>query len=94
MQARLRVASHKVFIVMWYVYVLISKRSRYKYIGSTNNLNRRVIEHNDGLCTATKPYGPFELAAYVAVRDKDTAIGLEQYLKTASGAAFINKRIL
>jgi len=33
---------------MWYVYILQSKKNGKYYIGSTNNLKRRLIEHNSG----------------------------------------------
>ena len=79
---------------MWYVCVLKSNNSNYKYIGSTNELNRRVKEHNDGICKASSPYKPFGLIAYIAVENKEIAIKLEKYLKTGSGKAFLAKRIL
>jgi len=79
---------------MWYVYIVKSENSNYKYIGSTNELNRRLKEHNDGICKASKPYKPFRLIGYIAVCNKDIAIKLEKYLKTGSGKAFLAKRIL
>jgi predicted GIY-YIG superfamily endonuclease len=79
---------------MWYVYIIKSNKFTYKYIGSTNNLYRRLTQHNNGECEASKPYKPFELIAYIAVKSKDKAIKLEKYLKTGSGAVFLEKRIL
>lgn len=79
---------------MWYVYVIKSTKCKYKYVGATNDLERRVEKHNKGICKATKSYRPFELAAYLVVKSKDKAIKLERYLKTGSGAAFLEKRIL
>ena len=64
------------------------------YIGSTNAVQRRLIEHNDGLVEATRSRIPFTLEAYVAVKDKKKAIELEQYFKTGSGKAVLQKRIL
>ncbi|MDD5195169.1 MAG: GIY-YIG nuclease family protein [Candidatus Omnitrophica bacterium] len=79
---------------MWYVYILKSKVSKFKYTGSTNNIYRRLKEHNNGLCQATKHYKPFALWAYIAVSDKNIAINLEDYFKTGSGSAFVSKRLL
>ncbi|MBI2633702.1 MAG: GIY-YIG nuclease family protein [Parcubacteria group bacterium] len=31
---------------MWYVYVLSSKRTRKWYIGSTYDLQKRILNHN------------------------------------------------
>jgi len=64
------------------------------YVGSTNDIARRLTEHNSGKVDSTKNRTPFNLEAYFAVKDKSTAIDLEKYLKTGSGRAFLQKRIL
>ena len=79
---------------MWIVYVLRSQRDRNLYVGSTNDIQRRLLEHNTGIVDSTKDRIPFELEAYIAVRDKGRAIELERYFKTGSGKAVLNKRIL
>ena len=67
---------------------------KYKYVGTTNDLNRRIKEHNDGICKASNPYKPFKFIAYIAAEDKKKAIGLEKYLKTGSGTSFIRRHLL
>jgi putative endonuclease len=79
---------------MWYVYILRSSIDNKLYIGSTDNINRRLSEHNSGKVDSTKNRVPLSLEAYFAVKDKSKAIELEQYLKTGSGGAILNKRIL
>jgi putative endonuclease len=79
---------------MWYVYILRSAIDNKLYIGSTDNINRRLSEHNFGKVDSTKNRIPLQLEAYLAVKDKSKAIELEQYLKTGSGRAILNKRIL
>ncbi|MFH0772660.1 MAG: GIY-YIG nuclease family protein [Candidatus Omnitrophota bacterium] len=79
---------------MWYVYVLRSAKDNFLYIGSTNDLNRRIEEHENGICASTRLHCPFELAGYFALRDRGRAIEFEKYLKTGSGKAFLSKRIL
>ena len=79
---------------MWYVYVLKSRKHDWHYVGSTDDVRRRLREHNHGQSRATRPYAPFDLAAYVAVSSKSKAAALEKYFKTGSGRAFMNKRIL
>jgi putative endonuclease len=79
---------------MWFVYILKSLKDDDFYIGSTNNVHRRLTEHNLGNVDSTKCRIPFTLEAYVAVKDKSKAIELEQYLKTGSGRAVLQKRIL
>ncbi len=79
---------------MWYVYILKSARDKKLYIGSTDNINRRLLEHNSGEVEATKNRVPLILEAYVAVKDKVKASELEQYFKTGPGSAILNRRIL
>ena len=79
---------------MRFVYIIGSLNSKYKYIGCTGNLKRRLVEHNNGICKASKPYKPFRLLAYIAVRGRNKAIKLENYLKTGSGSAFVKKRLI
>jgi putative endonuclease len=64
------------------------------YIGSTNNIRRRLSEHNSGKVDSTKGRIPFSLEAYIGVKDQTRAIELEQYFKTGSGRALLKKRIL
>ena len=79
---------------MWYVYVLRSELDNHLYIGSTNDMQRRLIEHNSARVDSTKSRAPFKLEAYVAVKHQERAIALEQYFKTGSGKALLQKRIL
>jgi putative endonuclease len=79
---------------MWYVYILKSAIDNKLYVGSTNDIARRLTEHNSGKVGSTKNRTPLRLEAYFAVKDKSRAIALEQYFKTGSGRAFLQKRIL
>ena len=63
-------------------------------MGSTNNIGRRLTEHNSGKVDSTKSRIPFNLEAYIAVKNQAKAIELEQYFKTGSGRALLKKRIL
>ncbi|HTK03646.1 MAG TPA: GIY-YIG nuclease family protein [Alphaproteobacteria bacterium] len=46
------------------VYVLISTKDGKRYIGSTNDLDRRFKEHNNGLVFSTKNRRPLVLKYY------------------------------
>ncbi len=52
---------HLISTVVFYVYALRSLSRNYIYVGLTDNLDRRVMQHNSGLNPTTKPYCPFEL---------------------------------
>ena len=79
---------------MCYVYFLKSIEKNFLYTGSTNDLNRRLTELNNGLCQATKAYLPLALNAYIAVQTEEKAQELEKYFKSGSGKAILKKRIL
>ena len=79
---------------IWYVYVLKSLMKSFVSIGSTNDLERRLAEHNSSEVPSTKAYRPLEINAYFAVRTERTARELELYFKTGSGKAVLKKRIL
>jgi putative endonuclease len=66
----------------YYVYILASKRNGTLYIGVTNDLARRALEHREGLVPGfTKTYGVKMLVYYEAFGDITQAIGREKRLK-------------
>ncbi len=80
---------------MWYVYVLRSENDPTRtYIGITEDLDRRIAEHNSDTQYFTSRYSPWRLDAYIAFSDKKKAFSFEKYLKVGSGKAFLNKRII
>jgi len=56
------------------------------YIGYTNNLPRRIREHNSKLNTATKSRIPFKLVYYEAYRNQQDAKKRESNLKLQAKA--------
>jgi len=44
---------------MYFVYILKSKKTGSLYVGKTNNLVRRIKEHNNGDNPSTKRYLPW-----------------------------------
>jgi putative endonuclease len=86
-------SNYKIFM-WWYVYILKSEGSGKIYIGSTNNLRRRLTEHNKGLSSSTKPYIPWILESFISIRNEQRARKLEKYFKTGSGMAVLKKKIL
>lgn len=78
---------------MYYVYILRSKRDREFYTGFTDNLEKRVLKHNSGSVTVTKPRRPFELVYFEGGLNKKDALHREIYLKTAWGKRYIKSRL-
>ena len=78
---------------MFYVYVLKSLKNGRHYTGSTNNLERRIHEHNSGQTKYTKIAGPFELIYKESYNTKLEAIRRERFSKTGKGRGVL-KQIL
>jgi putative endonuclease len=78
---------------MYYVYVLRSLKDGNFYTGLTNNLRRRLAEHNEGITKSTKSRKPFELVYYEACRNYKDAIRREKYLKTTYGKRYLKNRL-
>ena len=81
-------------MAMHYTYILWSLKSKIFYYGSTENLNKRLNEHNKGLSKATKPHLPWRLVFAAAFENKKLAEDFERYLKSGSGKAFAYKRLV
>ena len=77
----------------FYVYVLKSLKDGMFYTGYTNNLNKRVTEHNAGKVVSTKKRVPFYLIYWEGCLNKQDATLREKYLKTTWGKRYIKNRI-
>ena len=78
---------------MYFVYVLLSEKDGRFYTGSTNDLKRRINEHNAGKVESTKRRKPFLLIYYGACIDEKDARQREKYLKSGMGKKYIRNRI-
>jgi putative endonuclease len=76
---------------MWYVYFLMLSNGSI-YVGSTNDLKRRLHSHQKGEALSTKAFLPLKLKCYLAVEDEQQARELELYFKSGSGKAIAMKR--
>lgn len=66
----------------YYIYILASKKNGTLYIGVTNNLERRMYEHKNGLIKGfTKKYNIKNLVYYEETDDVSIAITREKQLK-------------
>jgi putative endonuclease len=78
---------------MYYVYVLLSKKDKKKYVGFTKNLKQRLEQHNKGSVDSIKDRRPLVLVYYEACIDINDATHREKYLKTYHGKMFIKNRL-
>jgi putative endonuclease len=70
---------------MFDVYILRSDSIGRFYIGSTEDLERRLAEHNANLAPATKNRGPWRLVYDEVHLTRSAAMRRERYFKTGRG---------
>lgn len=76
-----------------YVYVLLSEKDGEFYIGSTNDLKRRIAEHRQGKNISTAKRLPLELIFYEAYPSESDAERRESYFKTAKGKTTLKQML-
>ncbi len=79
---------------MYYVYILQFTKSGKFYTGLTSNLQQRIRAHNKKESQITKDLGSFKLKFVALFPKKIIAAKFEKYLKSHSGRAFRNKRLV
>lgn len=80
---------------MFYICVIKSVKDNNLYIGSTNNLARRIEEHNLGKVFSTRSRRPFNIIYYEAYRSEKDARKRESNLKLRSRAfTQLKKRLI
>jgi len=65
---------------MFYTYVLLSEIDGEFYIGYTENLKKRVEQHQQGMVSSTASKRPHKLIYYEACIDEQDAIAREKSL--------------
>ena len=80
-------------ILPFAVYILKCKNGQY-YTGFSRNINNRLRAHRRGEVSFTQDKLPVKLVHVAFFRDVIKAYDYERYLKSGSGAAFRNKRLL
>lgn len=78
---------------MFYTYVIKSKKDGNIYTGYTNDLRKRLTQHNTGKSTYTKGRGPFVIIYYEACLLEEKARSRELFLKTGMGKRYLKNRL-
>ena len=78
---------------MCFVYILFSKKLNMYYVGSTSNLEDRLIRHNSGRSKFTKPGVPWELVYKKAYDTKSDSMKAELYIKSQKSRIYIENLI-
>ena len=75
------------------VYALFSKKLERLYIGQTENLARRLEEHNTGLSQYTSRTDDWKLFYNEKVSTRTEAMRREKQLKSQKGREFLRKKL-
>ena len=80
----------------WTVYILLCRNGAY-YVGQTDDLDRRLAEHNDperDKIKHTAKHGPWVLAWAEKHSSRSAAMRRERFIKSRKSAAWIRRYIL
>lgn len=79
---------------MYYVYVLENQNDKSLYIGFTDNIQRRVFEHQNGKGgRTTKLKKDWKLIYFEGYLLKEDALDREKFLKGGSGRKYLKKQL-
>ncbi len=68
-----------------WVYVIQSEKDGWTYTGHTNDVERRLNDHNRGKMKSTSCHGPFKLVHVEEFSSRSEAMIREKFLKTGKG---------
>jgi len=77
----------------YFIYVLLSFKDKKFYIGLTNKVERRYLEHQIGKNVSTYKRRPFKLIFYEAYLNKKDAERRERYFKTTKGKVTLRQML-
>jgi len=76
---------------MFYTYVLKSVNYSNRYVGFTENINKRLAEHNRGKCRYTSGRRPWKLVYSEEYLTRGESVAREKFLKTGQGRKFLDQ---
>ena len=77
--------------MIYYIYILKSIDHEKTYVGFTQDLEKRLKEHNAGKSTYTRKFRPWKLIYREETCSKEIALKLEKYYKSSAGRRKIKK---
>ena len=77
----------------YYAYVIQSLSNGKFYTGHTQNLEKRLREHNAGKTKSTKANIPYAVVFYEICKTRKDAIEKEKFFKTGLGRAYVKMKM-
>ncbi len=81
------------FFMQYFVYILFSLKDKGLYVGQTDNVKNRLIEHNTGKVKSTKTRRPLAVLYKKSFSTRAEAMKRERFLKSLSGVRFKQKLV-
>ena len=78
---------------MYYVYILYSARLDRYYVGSTNDIERRMLDHNRGKTSYARQGMPWELKYTEQYHTRSEAMRRESQIKQQKSRVYIESLI-
>ena len=78
---------------MFYTYVLRSRKNQKLYYGYTNNLEKRIVEHDSGKDDFTRHNGPWDLVYFEEFTLKTEALKQERFFKSGKGREYVRGKL-
>ena len=78
---------------MFYIYVIQSLIHKTRYIGSTDNVLKRIMEHNNGRCRYTSGRKPWKLVYQEEYSTRGEAMKREKFLKSGLGRRWLDEKL-
>jgi putative endonuclease len=80
---------------MFVVYIIYSTKLNRYYVGTTNNINKRLLEHNTGFYEESYTVRgiPWVLVLSYSCKSSDKAYKLEKFIKNMKSRKFIERII-
>ena len=73
----------------YFVYAIKSEKDGRIYVGMSNNVQRRITEHNNGFTKSTKAWRPWKLILEKKINSRLEARVEEKRLKSGYGKEFL-----
>jgi putative endonuclease len=77
---------------MFTVYILFSSLTQKYYVGQTQDLDNRIIEHNNGETKSLKSGIPWSVVYTIEVATRLEALMLEKKIKNIGAKRFLARR--
>ena len=78
----------------FFTYILFSEKLNKHYIGHTDNLDRRLVEHNSRQCSSTKSGVPWKLIFFKEFSTNSESVNFEIKIKSMKSSKFIEELII